>query len=76
VPGPADVSVTTIWPSTVNRSPSKRPDRQMRSSQGSEWRGDDESDARPRESEDSKTDKNAFGHGQLLWDIPRSIGKF
>jgi hypothetical protein len=25
---------------------------------------------RSRESEDSKTDKNAFGHSQLLWDIP------
>ena len=36
MPAPADVSVTIIWPSMVNRSPSRRPEthphRQMRSS--------------------------------------------
>jgi hypothetical protein len=74
MPEPADVSVTIIWPSMVNRSPSRRPEthphRQMRSSLDydrvammSRMRGQS---GRSRESEDSKTDKNAFGHGQLL----------
>jgi hypothetical protein len=52
VPEPADVSVTIMWPSMVNRSPSNDPRRthtgQMRSSLGNESRGDDESDARPK----------------------------
>jgi hypothetical protein len=49
---PADVGVTIIWPSMVNRRPSRRPkthpQRQLRSSLGDESRGDDESDARPK----------------------------
>ena len=52
MPEPADVSVTIVWPSMVNRSPSRPPEthphRQMRSSLDYESRGDDESDARPK----------------------------